>query len=65
VNEIAFLAAEVIVNLAHHSPDNPSGDALQMRDGRVYEASDPGLTAIIFKPNVYWACKSIKFRKIG
>jgi hypothetical protein len=30
MNEIAFLTAEVIVNLAHHSPDNPSGDALQM-----------------------------------
>jgi hypothetical protein len=29
MNEIAFLTAEVIVNLAHQSPDNPSGDALQ------------------------------------
>jgi hypothetical protein len=30
MNEIAFLTAEVIVNLAHQSTDNPSGDALQM-----------------------------------
>jgi hypothetical protein len=34
--EIEFLTAEVIVNLAHHSPDNPSGDTLQMGDGPGY-----------------------------
>jgi hypothetical protein len=30
MNEIALLTAEVALNSAHHSPDNPSGDALQM-----------------------------------
>jgi hypothetical protein len=35
LNGIAFLTAEVIVNLSHNQPDNLSGGALQTGDGPI------------------------------